>query len=112
MISITSIPYRLSAETIFLSAIFKDKQEEKVKVGLAESVVDPGEVRLVYIYPLDKEENSFIYMELDTKLFGELLSPYEGSANILIKDKDRSEWGWYSSEACRSIYPVSYTHLN
>lgn len=104
MISITSIPYRLSAETIFSSAIFKEKQEEKVKVGLAESVVDSGKVRLVYIYPLDKEENSFIYMELDTKLFGELLSPYEGSANILIKDEDRSEWGWYSSEPCRSIY--------
>lgn len=62
MISITSIPYRLSAETIFLSAIFKDKQEEKVKVGLAESVVDPGEVRLVYIYPLDKEDGARIVL--------------------------------------------------
>nr|WP_302695133.1 sensor histidine kinase [uncultured Blautia sp.] len=103
-ISVTPLPRFIPAKDIFANKIFEKKAEGKARIGLAESVVDQGEIRLVYVYPLDSAENSYIYMELNTQIFAELLRPYEGSANIVIADRENENWEWCSSEHCREVY--------
>lgn len=104
-ISIKSVDDFIPAETVFASAVFEEKNDEsKSKICLTESVVDSGAVKLVYVYPLDRIDNNYIYMELNTKMFEDFLIPYENSANVIIIDQDQKEWGWYSSEKCRNIY--------
>lgn len=104
-ISIKSVDDFIPAETVFASAVFEEKNDEsKSKICLTESVVDSGAVKLVYVYPLDRIDNNYIYMELNTKMFEDFLTPYENSANVIIIDQDQKEWGWYSSEKCRNIY--------
>lgn len=104
-ISIKSVDNFIPVETVFASAVFEEKNDEsKSKICLTESVVDSGAVKLVYIYPLDRIDNNYIYMELNTKMFEDFLTPYENSANVIIIDQDQKEWSWYSSEKCRNIY--------
>lgn len=104
-ISITSMTDFVCAEDIFLSSIFQQSDEKtKTKIGLAESAIDEETVKLVYAYPLDRLRENYIYMELNTKFFEDLLEPYEESANIMIIDEKQKNWGWYSSDGCRKTY--------
>lgn len=104
-ISVTPLLENVRADEIFTSPIVKKESGKgKTKVGLAKSLIDEDEVKLVYTYPLDRWDNSYLYMELNPKLFEGFLGPYENSANILIVDDNEKEWGWYSSEKCRQIY--------
>lgn len=104
-ISVKSVDDFIPVESVFASAVFEEKQDEsKAKICLAESVVDKGTVKLVYAYPLDRSDNNYIYMELNTKMFADFLEPYKDSANVMIIDRDRKACGWYSSEECRKVY--------
>ncbi len=104
-ISIKSVEDFIPVERVFASAIFAEKNDaSKAKICLAESVVDKGTVKLVYAYPLDRSDNNYIYMELNTNMFVDFLEPYKDSANVIITDRNQKEWGWYSSKECQKIY--------
>lgn len=104
-ISIKSVEDFIPVERVFASAVFAEKNDvSKAKICLAESVVDKGTVKLVYAYPLDRSDNNYIYMELNTNMFVDFLEPYKDSANVIITDRNQKEWGWYSSKECQKIY--------
>lgn len=57
------------AEQIFSSPLFKEDISNGVpRAEIAESVLEKGKKKLVYLYPLNKEKSSYIYMELSTDL--------------------------------------------
>ena len=104
-ISIKSVDDFIPVKTIFASPVFeKEAHSSKAKICLADSAVESGNVKLVYAYPLDRSDNNYIYMEINTTIFADFLVPYEESANIVIIDRNQKEWGWYSSEECRKVY--------
>ena len=57
-ISATSTEEMLGTEQILASRMFTMHFDGKERIGVAESVIDVGETRLIYAYPLDMAENS------------------------------------------------------
>lgn len=97
-IAVTDTQKIISAEEIFSSPLFQGEiPDGKARAALAQSVIDEGKTRLVYVYPLDLEENSYVYIELSTRLFTDVLEPYGDSSNIMIRSTN-DELAWYSSE--------------
>ena len=97
-IFVTSPQQIVRNEQIFSSPLFEQEpMEGKAKAGITESVIDEGETKLAYLYPLDGKENSYLYMELDVELITDLLDPYRNSANIMIESTGELPQVWYSS---------------
>ena len=98
VISITASTGISQAGQIFENRLFQeDISNGKAVAQIGESVIDSKETKLIYIYPLDREKNSFIYMELNTRLFSDLLEPYRESLNIMIESEKKDHNVWYSS---------------
>lgn len=108
-ISATYTEEMIGADQILASPLFTGTFGRKERLGVEKSVVDPGEVRLVYAYPLDMAERSFIYMELDTALIKDVLAPYEESANIIVEYAGADGEVWYSSERALRMYEEQKT---
>lgn len=93
------------AEQIFSSPLFKEDISNGVpRAEIAESVLEKGKKKLVYLYPLNKEKSSYIYMELSTDLITDLLRPYSGSSNIMIRSTKEGGDVWYSSPEFKEEY--------
>ena len=103
-ISATSTEEMLGTEQILASRMFTMHFDGKERIGVAESVIDVGETRLIYAYPLDMAENRYIYMELNTSLVTDMLIPYAESANIIVEYTGESGQAWYSSETARQMH--------
>ncbi len=106
-ISATSTEEMLGTEQILASRMFTMHFDGKERIGVAESVIDVGETRLIYAYPLDMAENRYIYMELNTSLVTDMLIPYAESANIIVEYTGESGQAWYSSETARQMHEKS-----
>lgn len=107
-IAVTPTQELVRTEEIFTSPVFKQESTEKESrgksmIGLAPSMIDDGEIRLIYIYPLNQKGNSYVYMEVKTDLFMDVLHPYEDSVNIVIHDEEE-DYAWYSSAASKQAY--------
>lgn len=93
------------AEQIFSSPLFKEDISNGVpRAEIAESVLEKGKKKQVYLYPLNKEKSSYIYMELSTDLITDLLRPYSGSSNIMIRSTKEGGDVWYSSPEFKEEY--------
>lgn len=104
-ISISASTETSQAARIFESRLFwEDSSDGKAVAQIGESVIDKGETKLIYIYPLDRERNSFIYMELNTRLLQDLLEPYRESSNIMIGSEKNDRNVWYSSEDFQEVH--------
>ena len=104
-ISISASTETSQAARIFKSRLFsEDSSDGKAVAQIGESVIDKGETKLIYIYPLDRERNSFIYMELNTRLLQDLLEPYRESSNIMIGSEKNDRNVWYSSEDFQEVH--------
>lgn len=103
-ISATSTNEVLGSDQILASPMFRKNFARHARAGVAESVIDQGEIRLVYAYPLDIGENSYIYIELNTVMLENVLSPYAGSANIVVAYTGKDGWTWYSSDRAGEMY--------
>ena len=103
-ISATSTQEMLGSEQILASSMFTKNFGGRERTGVAESVIDAGEIRLVYAYPLDMAERSYIYIELNTDLIDDMLEPYEKSANIIVEREGEDSQAWYSSDSARRMY--------
>ena len=106
-ISATSTEEMLGMEQILASRMFTKHFDGKERIGVGESVIDVGETRLIYAYPLDMAENRYIYMELNTSLITDMLIPYAESANIIVEDTGESGLAWYSSDTARQMHEKS-----
>lgn len=106
-ISATSTEEMLGTEQILASRMFTKHFDGKERIGVGESVIDVGETRLIYAYPLDMAENRYIYMELNTSLITDMLIPYAESANIIVEDTGESGLAWYSSDTARQMHEKS-----
>lgn len=106
-ISATSTEEMLGTEQILASRMFTMHFDGKERIGVAESVIDVGETRLIYAYPLDMAENRYIYMELNTSLVTDMLIPYAESANIIVEYTGESGLAWYSSDTARQMHEKS-----
>lgn len=107
-ISVTPLGEEVDVEAIFASPILKkDGGEGKAKAGLVESVIDKGEIKLAYMYPLDREDHSYLYMELNPRLFVEFLKPYEKQVGVVIADRTEKAWSWCSSVESGETYKSS-----
>lgn len=106
-ISATSTEEMLGTEQILASKMFTKHFDGKERIEVGESVIDVGETRLIYAYPLDMAENRYIYMELNTSLITDMLIPYAESANIIVEDTGESGRAWYSSDTARQMHEKS-----
>lgn len=83
---------------------------------ISSSLTDPNEDVLAYLYPLDRKNYSFIYMEFDISVLTQLLDPYEGKADIILESIGSRKRSWYASEKLRqgmlgedvSFHPKQY----
>lgn len=93
----------ISAERLMKSEMFLKHQDTKIPAfEVTTSIADGERDVLAYLYPLDRENLSFLYMEFDTKILTHLLEPYEESANIMIESTGISSRSWYASEALQA----------
>lgn len=106
-ISATSTEEMLGTEQLLASQIFTENFGGKERIIVADSVIDTGETRLIYAYPLDIGENRYIYMELNTSLITDMLAPYAESTNIIVEYTGENGQAWYSSETARQMHEQS-----
>ena len=84
-------------DQILESPLFEKAEKGRNAVAeITESVVDKGERKLSYLYPLDMEQNSFLYIEVSDRMITDLLAPYADAAEIVIQSTDTGD-AWYSS---------------
>lgn len=103
-ISATYTQENLGSDQLLASSIFSKNFGGSERILIGESVIDKGETRLIYAYPLDMGERSYIYMELDTDVIEDVLAPYARSANIAIEYQGKEEQTWYSSGTAEKVY--------
>ncbi len=103
-ISVTESKKMIPAEQILSCPILKDwGEDDRARCWLTESLSDPGRTVLAYAYPLDMQNGSFLYMELDTQLFTDILQPYGESVNMVIRST-RDGNAWFSSGELAKSY--------
>ena len=103
-ISATYTQENLGSDQLLASPIFNKNFGGSERILIGESVIDKGETRLIYAYPLDMGERSYIYMELDTDVIKDVLRPYEASANIAVEYMGKEGQSWYSSGTAEKMY--------
>ncbi len=97
LIAVTQKTGMVTVEQILGSPVFDETGGEyRVTALITESVIEKGKTKLVYLYPIDARYGSWLYVEVDEKLFSDQLLPYADSSDILIKNV-QGEGAWYSS---------------
>ena len=76
-ISATYTQENLGSEQLLASPVFGKNFGGSERILIGKSVIDEGETRLIYAYPLDMGERSYIYMELNTDVIKDILGPYD-----------------------------------
>ncbi len=104
LISVVSQQSAVRSEQIFLSPLFEEREDSRTAVSrVTDSVIGADRI-LAYVYPLDAGQDAFMYIEVDTKYFKELLEPYQDSANVLIRSLGSNGDIWYSSQKFEAEY--------
>lgn len=103
-ISATYTQENLGSEQLLASPVFNKNFGGSERILIGKSVIDKGETRLIYAYPLDMGERSYIYIELNTDVIKDMLRPYEASANIAVEYVGKETQSWYSSGTAEKMY--------
>lgn len=89
-------------DQILESPLFEKAEKGRNAVAeITESVVDKGERKLSYLYPLDMEQNSFLYIEVSDRMITDLLAPYADAAEIVRTFRPARSGGTPRSEGKR-----------